>query len=691
MYKKYISVFILLLFVGQAVCQAEDGSKLWLRSIRKSGKAKVRVSGHSKSKDSKTTLSIAQQELQKGWLGNQNITLNLSPDSPAHDGYTICVSGSNISVSSSSALGLLYGSYDLLRKQAGKALSAHGQWTSTPAFDLRMLNHWDNPDGTIERGYAGRSIFFADGNPALETGSHKDRINRATLIQYARANASVGINAIVINNVNAKPEMLSDSTCRRVADMANLLRPYGIRVWMSVNFASPKALGKCPTADPSDPSVRRWWAQTADKIYRLIPDFGGFLVKANSEGEPGPMDYGRSHAEGANMLARALRPHGGRVIWRAFVYNATGDDRAAQAYDEFMPQDGQFDDNVTIQVKNGPIDFQPREPISPLLLSMQHTHTAVEFQITQEYLGESIHQVFLAPMWKETLDLMNRYERLPRSFRQGSVIAGVSNIGNSTNWTGSDMAASNWYAFGRLAWNPQLSCDDLAREFLAQTFSSDTTFLQAMTPILAQSREAAVNYMMPMGLHHIFAGGHHYGPEPWCYHEGWREDWLPRYYHKATGEGIGFDRTITTGSGAVGQYPDSLRLLYNNKQTCPDNLILWFHHMAWDETIHTGETTWEALCHRYDYGVRMAETFARTWKAMRPYVDDARWTETDKRYQRGAKDAWWWRDGCLLYFQQFSKRPFPLDCPPVRHDLQSLMKFTLNMDNYSAADMNKLP
>lgn len=687
---KYL-IIGLLLAICSPLCRAEDGSRLWLRNRTEEGKAKILFSGTIKGKENKQTLDIARDELRKGWTGRQNVALKLDPKAAGHDGYDIIVGRGQTTVASATARGLLYGSYALLRLQVCDTLTEGKHWTSTPAYELRMLNHWDNPDGTIERGYAGRSFLFEMGNPSFEKDGGKNRLNRNTLVQYARANASVGINAVVVNNVNAKPEMLTDSMLHHVADIADILRPYGISVWMSVNFASPKALGLCTTADPLDPSVVLWWKKTADKIYRMIPDFGGFLVKANSEGEPGPMDYGRNHAEGANMLARALKPHGGKIMWRAFVYNAGGGDRAGQAYDEFMPLDGTFDDNVTIQIKNGPIDFQPREPISPLLLSMQHTHTAMEVQITQEYLGESIHQVFLAPMWKEALDLTDRYGRMPHSTHPGGAIAGVANVGNDRNWTGSDMAQANWYAFGRLAWDPQLTSGKIAREFLSLTFSSQPQFLQAMIPVMTHSREAAVDYMMPLGLHHIFAGGHHYGPEPWCFHEGWREDWLPRYYHKADKEGIGFDRTRGLGSGTVEQYPDSLRKLYADRQNCPENLILWFHHMRWNETLHSGETVWEALCHHYDRGVRTADNFARIWKDMKPYVDSQRWEETLKRYERQARDAWWWRDACLLYFQQFSQQSLPLDCPAPKHHLKNLMDYSLDMDNYSAADMKKLP
>ena len=569
-----------------------------------------------------------------------------------------------------------------------------------PSFSLRLLNHWDNPDGTCERGFAGRSIFWkANGMADLKT-----------IDEYGRANASIGINGTVLNNVNAKPMMLSTKKLREVKRIADVLRPYGIRVFLSVNFASPKALGGLPTADPLDKRVSQWWVKKCREIFRMIPDFGGFLVKANSEGEPGPMDYGRTHVDGANMLADALMaawrpdatataisrsetrlrectPQQPVVMWRAFVYSAKGGDRASQAVEEFMPYDGQFRDNVIIQIKNGPVDFQPREPLSPLFCSLKHTKMMIELQLTQEYTGESIHTCFM-PFWdRQAIDALHRYA--PAENIVG--VAGVANIGDSRDWCGSVMTQANWYAFGRIAADTTLTKETIAREWLGKTFTTDPGFVEPMTRVLCASHEAVVKYMMPLGLHHIFAGGHHYGPEPWCNPDGWREDWKPRYYHKTDTIGIGFDRTIATGSKNTALYPQPLSSEYEDISRCPEQLLLWFHHVPWTHRMHNGETLWDALCHTYDDGVREAEAMSDTWNRMAQYVDSERFTAQKACFDRQAADAWWWRDACLLYFQQFSHLPLPLGCPQPRHTLQQLMDFHLDMDNYTRADTSKLP
>ena len=541
-----------------------------------------------------------------------------------------------------------------------------------PSSPLVLVNHWDNPDGTVERGYAGHSIWRWDELPDSVSPRYAE---------YARACASIGINGTVLNNVNAKPVMLTSDMLAKVTVIARELRPYGIRVFLSVNFATPKALGDLPTADPLDKRVGEWWQKKVAEIYSLIPDFGGFLVKANSEGEPGPMDFGRTHADGANMLADALAPFGGIVMWRAFVYAPNSPDRACQAYDEFMPLDGQFRDNVILQVKNGPVDFQPREPLSPLFFSMKHTHVMPELQITQEYLGQSIQTVFLAVQWSEFL------KACPRSLP----IAGVANIGDDVNWCGSDMAQANWYAFGRLAHDPTLSPAQIAREWLLATFTDDPRFVEPMTDVLLRSYEAAVDYMMPMGLHHLFAWGHHYGPEPWCSPRGARPDWTPPYYHRADSLGIGFDRTLQ-GSGAVAQYPDSLCALYNDPQTCPEEYLLWFHHLPWTFTRSDwrdadgrSQNLWQRLCWHYDRGVREAEDFVRVWEQMRPYVDRLRYERQLERFRQQAIDARWWRDACLLYFATFSHQPFPVGSPVPTHTLDSLRRFRLPITNYESA------
>lgn len=567
------------------------------------------------------------------------------------------------------------------------------------AYSLRLLNHWDNPNGTIERGFAGHSIFWIPGGQA----------NIEKVKEYGRINQQLGINGAVLNNVNAKPLMLSKAKLKETKRIADALRPYGMKVYLSVNFASPKALGGLKTADPLDKKVQQWWAKKAKEIYSLIPDFGGFLVKANSEGEPGPMDYGRNHADGANMLADALTK-GWRnaglegktaqpiVMWRAFVYSPKAGDRASQAYDEFMPFDGLFRDNVIIQIKIGPVDFQPREPVNPLLLAMKKTKMMIEVQLTQEYTGESIHTCFM-PFDDPMISLL----RHPSENIVG--IAGVSNVGDMKNWCGSEMTKANWYAFGKLAGNLSLSKEVIAREWLAKNFNTtDPRFINPMTRVLLESHEAVVRYMMPLGLHHIFAGEHHYGPEPWYVIKGGRDDWQPWYYHKADADGLGFNRTydgkfydnqpgfgIKIGSGNARLYPDSLYNIYNNVETCPEPLLLWFHHVAWNHRMHNGETMWDALCHTYDQGVREAEAFARIWKEMKPYISQTQYEEQLECFDRQAKDAWWWRDACLLYFQQFSKMPFPIDSPAPRHKLDDLMKYKLHMDIYTRADIRKLP
>ena len=614
------------------MAKAEDGSQLWLR-YQPVNKAKV--TGPD---------CLAAEELRTYYQG-ETATLTLDPKM-ADDAYRI--SGSTITAKNEQ--GLLYGAYALLRGESGY---------SAPYWKLRILNHWDNPNGTVERGFAGKSIFL---NPDPE------RIR-----MYARANASVGINGTVLNNVNAKPEALSTESLQKTKAIADQLRPYGIRVYLSINFASPIKVGGLETADPLDAKVVRWWKEKVKEIYRLIPDFGGFLVKANSEGEPGPQDFGRTHADGANMLARVLKPHKGIVMWRAFVYAPQSPDRANQAYLEFMPLDGQFADNVIIQIKNGPIDFQPREPYSPLFTAMQKTQMMVEFQLTQEYLGAANHLVYLAPMWQEFFSYVK-----PGSLK---AMAGVANIGDDTNWCGHHFAQANWYAFGRTAWNPALKPEEIADEWIRQTFSNDERLLSPVRQIMQESREACVKYMMPLGIHHIFAGTHHYGPEPWYAPKGLRADWTPPYYHKADSIGMGFDRTLT-GTANVRQYPEALCRLYNDINTCPENLITWFHHVPWDHKMKSGRTFWDELCHQYDEGVHEARHFLTVWDAMQPYVDAQRFSEVQRKLRIQARDAEWWRDACLLYFQTFSHRPIPQDMEHPVHNLDEMMQFSIPISMY---------
>ncbi|MBO4612362.1 MAG: alpha-glucuronidase [Bacteroidaceae bacterium] len=642
-FRRFFPLFFCLFFV---TAYAEDGSRLWLR-YESDGQANI--SG---------TFGVARDELQTNWNGGP-VVLKRQKGMPK-DGYKIVSDGEQIRISASTDAGLLYGAYHLLRLQGmgnvGKSLNIE----ESPMYEWRILDHWDNPDGTIERGFAGHSIFWE--NPC-----------EFVIRQYARANASVGINGAVLNNVNAKPQTLDSDNLKQVQWIADILRPYGIRVYLSVNFASPIRLGGLTTADPLDKDVAGWWKQKVDEIYRLIPDFGGFLVKANSEGEPGPCDYGRTHAEGANMLARALKPHKGIVMWRTFVYAPNDPDRAKQAYKEFQPLDGQFLDNVILQVKNGPIDFQPREPYSPLFTSLKSTLVMAELQVTQEYLGAANHLTFLAPMWQEFFSLVK-----PASLK---AIAGVANVGDNINWCGHHFAQANWYTFGRLAWNPNLTAETIAREWLAQTFTTDKRFVNPMTDMMVSSYETVVSYMMPLGLHHQFAGGHHYGPEPWYTAPGIRSDWTPAYYHRADSLGLGFDRS-SRGTDAVSQYPDELRDQYDDIRTCPEKYLTWFHHVPWDYRMHNGRTFWDELCHKYDEGVHGARRMLAIWDSMMPYVDKERFAEVQRKLRIQARDSEWWRDACLLYFQTFSKRPIPQDVEHPVHNLDEMMKFRIHITNY---------
>ena len=653
--KKQIFISALLLLLTEwSSSYAEDGSRLWLRFDNVSKPATITgVKG------------TAMTELQTYWQGGP--VLLKRQKGIAKDGYTIKSQDTKIVITASNDAGLLYGAYHLLRLQETGLSCNQLNISEQPVYDLRILNHWDNPNGTVERGFAGKSIFL---NPDPER-----------MKIYARANASVGINGTVLNNVNAKPEALTTESLQKAKSIADQLRPYGIRVYLSINFASPIKVGGLETADPLNAEVVKWWKEKVNEIYKLIPDFGGFLVKANSEGEPGPQDFGRTHADGANMLAGVLKPHKGIVMWRAFVYAPQSPDRANQAYLEFMPLDGQFADNVIIQIKNGPVDFQPREPYSPLFTAMQKTQMMVEFQITQEYLGAANHLVYLAPMWQEFFSFVK-----PQSLK---AMAGVANIGDNVNWCGHHFAQANWYAFGRLAWNPNLTSEEIANEWLQQTFSLGSavansslfTLHSSLLNLMLRSREACVSYMMPLGIHHIFAGTHHYGPEPWYAPRGLRADWTPPYYHKADSIGLGFDRTLT-GSANVKQYPDNLCRLYNDINTCPENLLAWFHHVPWDHKMKSGRTFWDELCHKYDEGVHETRRFLAIWDAMQPYIDAQRFEEVQRKLRIQARDSEWWRDACLLYFQTFSKRPIPSDVEHPVHNLDEMMRFRIPISMY---------
>ena len=655
-YRIFSLFYITIVFVTQMA--AEDGSHLWLR---------LPVNAHAEisAPRQSPTLNIAVEELQQAWKGAP-VRLVIQKDKQLQaEGFRIRHEDNKITLTSPTETGLLYAAYHLLRMQETGQNVVEAQTTENPAYNLRILNHWDNMDRTVERGYAGQSLWNWEELPNTLSDRYKE---------YARANASIGINGTVLNNVNASPQILSTEYLQKVKALADIFRPYGLRVYLSVNFASPMALDSLSTADPLDKEVIRWWKNKVKEIYRIIPDFGGFLVKANSEGQPGPCDFGRTHAEGANMLADALKPYKGIVMWRAFVYSPSDADRAKQAYLEFEPLDGQFRNNVIVQVKNGPIDFQPREPYSPLFGAMQHTPLMAEFQVTQEYLGHSNHLAYLAPMWKEFFEFV-----APASLK---AVAGVANIGTDANWCGHTFAQANWYAFGRLAWQPSLSSGNIADEWLKQTFGSQPSDISAqLKKMMLDSHEAVVNYMMPLGLHHIFAWGHHYGPEPWCSIPGARPDWLPSYYHRADKQGIGFDRS-SKGSNAVAQYPETLAKQYDNIDTCPEEYLLWFHHVPWSHRMKSGRSLWDELCHHYDNGVRQVRDFQKIWDAAEKYIDAERFHEVQSKLKIQARDAVWWKDACLLYFQEFSGMPIPYEIERPIHELKDLQKVHLPISNY---------
>jgi alpha-glucuronidase len=600
------------------------------------------------------------------------------------EGYiirTMNVRGGPITViAANSHNGLLYGSFHLIRLlQTGSNID-NLNIKEEPAFNLRILNHWDNLNGTVERGYAGYSIFW---NRSEDLSQLKEEY---TL--YARANASVGINGTVINNVNANPNVLTTEYIERFAWLADIFRPFGIKIYMSINFASPAVIGGLSDSDPLNTDVVKWWETKTKEIYSLIPDFGGFLVKANSEGQPGPHDYDRTHVDGANMLAKILQPYDGIVMWRAFVYEPGQEDRALQAYTEFMPFDGKFEENVIVQVKNGPVDFQPREPFSPLFGAMQKTPVMVEFQITQEYLGFSDHLAYLSTMWKEVLDAdtwaMGSGSTVAKT-TDGSLfphkltaISAVANIGRDINWTGHHFGQANWYAFGRLAWNYNLTSEGIADEWIRMTFSHDPAFIKPVSDIMMRSREAVVDYMTPLGLHHLMGWSHHYGPEPWTDIEDARPDWLPRYYHRASEFGIGFDRS-ETGSNSVGQYYSPLNKLYNSPTTCPENLLLWFHHLPWDYRLQNGKILWDAIVYKYYAGVEEARHFQREWDRLEGFIDERRFKEVQHKLKIQTREAIWWRDACVLYFQTYSKRPIPAELERPIHDLDEMKKLKFDM------------
>lgn len=640
-----------------------------------------------RSKVSVTT-ELAVAELQQADLGLSVVLQRKPLKGLTPEAFRLEIRDGKADISSASDAGLLYGTFHLLRLKAG-GCQGDTLLTEVPEHDLRLLNHWDNLDGTVERGYSGRSIFWP---MAARTGFTHVK-------EYARRCAAVGINGAVLNNVNASPKMLSREVLEQVKTYADVLRPWGIKVYLSVNFSSPVVLDALPTADPLDKSVQQWWQSKAREIYRLIPDFGGFLVKANSEGQPGPMDFGRTHADGANMLAKALKPYGGIVMWRAFVYSPSDPDRAKQAYIEFKDLDGKFLDNVIIQIKNGPIDFQPREPYSPLFGAMPKTAEMAELQITQEYLGHANHICFLAPMWTEFLSDVKCYAGYSDMMKHSKLraIAGVSNVGNDANFCGNVMAQANWYAFGRLAWNSSLSSEEIAGEWIRTTFGNLSVSLQKegtepfrqLVALMCRSREAVVDYMMPLGLHHIFAEGHHYGPQPWQNNPGQRADWQCVYYHRADAAGVGFDRTVATGSGATAQYPEAFAAMVENIATCPDKYLLWFHHAGWNHRCQSGRTLWTELCYRYQHGLAEARKMLAQWNALEPCFAgtgsseaQAVFLDIQRRMQTQVRDAEWWKDACLQYFQTFSRQPLPDFVEPPVHTLDELKSIRLGISNY---------
>jgi alpha-glucuronidase len=697
---------VAILLAAAAPLRADDGYELWLRYPRVSDAARLAEYRASITRlvvpGESPTLRAARDELRRGLRGMLGMEIPISPSAavdnvivagtPASspliaslgladelrragdEGFVIrqtTVRGRRATVIAANRdVGVLYGAFHLLRHLQTHRPLAGLRVTSAPRIQRRVLNHWDNLDRSVERGYAGESLWEWDALSDSLTRRYTD---------YARANASVGINGTVLTNVNANARVLTAPYLRKVAALAGVFRPYGIRVYLTARFSAPMEIGGLRTADPLDPAVRAWWKAKADEIYRAIPDFGGFLVKANSEGQPGPQDYGRSHADGANMLAEAVAPHGGIVMWRAFVYSAeTPTDRIRQAYDEFHPLDGRFRENVLVQVKNGPLDFQPREPFHPLFGAMPRTPLMLELQITQEYLGHASDLVYLAPLFEEVLDADTHRRGAGSTVAKvidGSLeghrltaIAGVANTGTDRSWTGHPFGQANWYAYGRLAWDPDLSSESIADEWLRMTFTHDPSFVAPVKAMMMRSRETAVEYMTPLGLHHIMARNHHYGPGPWV-EGGGRADWTSVYYHRADTLGVGFDRTAG-GSDAVAQYAAPVRDRWASRATVPDSLLLWFHRVGWTERMRSGRTLWDELVHRYDAGVDSVRAMRRTWDGARGKIDAERHADVAARLRTQEKVARWWRDAVLLYFQRFSRQPFPPGTEPPAHPLE---------------------
>ena len=696
--------FLLLIFcIPFCILHAEDGYRLWLRYNKISNPQLLQQYRSEISSlnliGSSATMLAAKDELINGLSGL--LDKKISADDKIINGTTIAGTVQNkilqtavdndelnkigaegfiikttiisrkkvIVITANTNIGVLYGCFHFLRLLQTHQSIQHLNILDAPLIQLRMLDHWDNLNRTIERGYAGISILNWQTLPAYIDKRY---------IDYARANASIGINAIVLNNVNANALILTKEYLIKVAALANVFRSYGIKVFLSAKFSAPIELDGLSTADPLKDSVQQWWKQKANEIYQLIPDFGGFLIKANSEGQPGPQNYNRTHADGANMLADALAAHNGIVIWRAFVYNNNDDDRAKQAYNEFKPLNGKFKSNVLLQVKNGPIDFQPREPFHPLFGAMPQTQLAIEFQLTQEYLGFATHLVYLAPLMKECLDA-DTYENgegstvakiIDGSLNNQSItaIAAVSNIGNDIDWTGHPFAQANWYAYGRLAWNHNLTSSQIADEWLRQTFTNNQTFIDTVKTMMLASREITVDYMTPLGLHHIMGYSHHYGPAPW-YNTASRADWNPVYYHKADSVGLGFNRT-KTGSNALSQYSLQVQKKFEDINTCDEKYLLWFHHVSWNFTMQSGRTLWEELCYKYYNGADSVEWMQQAWNNIKGLIDNERFEQIKMLLSVQHNEAVWWRNACTLYFQTFSKMPLPKGFQKPEYDLK---------------------
>lgn len=716
-----IGPWLVLVMVLVAVpAHAEDGYRLWLRYAELPAASRERAAERLRFIEapaaSTSTLTAAAEELERGLTGLLGRPIDVVPpagveeraaggaagreadgavllgtpeslavrgariavDSESPDAYRVTdarIDGAGVTIiAGNTDVAVLYGAFALLRYLATNGDPARLDLESSPKIKYRLLNHWDNLDRTVERGYAGQSLWDWTTLPEYRDPRYRD---------YARANASIGINGTVLNNVNANADILTAPYLEKAAALAEEFRPYGIRVYLSARFSAPMEIGGLTTADPLDPDVRDWWRRKAEEIYAAIPDFGGFLVKANSEGQPGPQDFGRTHADGANMLAEAVAPFGGIVMWRAFVYSDTNpEDRAKQAYSEFMPLDGEFADNVIVQVKNGPIDFQPREPFHPLFGAMQETPLMVEFQVTKEYLGFASHLVYLGPLFEEVLraDTFRKGKgstvaRVADGSLYGhelTAMAGVANTGTDRDWTGSTFNQANWYAYGRLAWDPELGAESLAGEWLRQTFTNDADFVEAATELMLLSREAPVNYMTPLGLAHLMATGHHYGPGPWVSNLA-RPEWNPVYYHRADADGIGFDRT-ETGSDAISQYAAPVARRFADLKTVGDEYLLWFHHLPWTYEIEPGVTLWEALVRRYDLGVAQVEEMQQRWVALESYVDAERFAKTSQLLQVQLREAKWWRDACIAFFRAVSGMPLPEGVAQPEHPLGYYMR-----------------